>query len=169
MKSTVVPAQVTTVEDKIMGSLGFSQLMLLVVPIFIGAGLYVLLPPFMGASPYKYIVIGTVALLCGILAIRIKGRILALWLVVILHYNIRPKFYLFNKNVATLREAYDSKVDEPEERKATVSLKRAINVPHLEFHETAKVLATIANPASKLRFEITKKGSLNVRLTEIEK
>lgn len=168
MKATVVPAQVTTIEDRIMGNLGFSQLMLLIVPIFIGAGLFAILPPFMGGSLYKYIVIGIVTTLCCILAIRIKGKIVALWLVVILRYNLRPKFYLFNKNTAALREHYTAKQHEPAEQKAEVRLKRSISVPRLKFHETAKVYATIDNPASKLRFETTKKGGLHVRLTEIE-
>ena len=168
MKVTVVPAQVTTVEDKIMGSLGFSQLMLLIVPIFIGAGLFAILPPFMGASLYKYVVIGIVTILCCILAIRIKGKIVALWLVVILRYNLRPKFYLFNKNTTALREQYDTKTKEPEEQNPRARLKKSLTVPRLQFHETAKVYATIDNPASKLRFETTKKGGLHVRLTEIK-
>ena len=41
--------------------------------------------------------------------------------------------------------------------------------PRLNTPETAKVLMTIENPAAKFRFETTKKGGLNVRLTEIEK
>ena len=49
MKMTVVPAQVTTVEDRIIGSLGFSQILLLVIPIFVSAGVFALVPPFMGS------------------------------------------------------------------------------------------------------------------------
>lgn len=169
MRTTIVPAQVTTIEDRIMGSLGFSQLMLLIVPIFIGAGLFALLPPFLDGSPYKYTLITIVTTLCCSLAIRVRGKIIALWLVVILRYNLRPKFYLFNKNTATHRELYNTKLIEPQEQKTTARLKRSITVPRLEFHETAKVLATIDNPASKLRFETTKRGGLRVRLTEIEK
>jgi hypothetical protein len=41
--------------------------------------------------------------------------------------------------------------------------------PRLNTPETAKVLMAIENPAAKFRFETTKKGGLNVRLTEIEK
>lgn len=168
MKATVVPAQVTTVEDRIMGTLGFSQLMLLIVPIFIGAGLFAMLPPFMGGSIYKYIFIGIATTLCCILAIRVKGKIVLLWVIVIMHYNLRPKFYLLNKNTAALREQYANRTEELEEQKPRARLKKSLIVPRLEFHQTAKVLATIDNPASKLRFETTKKGGLHVRLTEIE-
>lgn len=168
MKSTVVPAQVTTVEDRIMGSLGFSQLMLLIVPIFIGAGLYVLLPPFLGGSLYKTIVMSIVALICCILAIRIKGKIVALWLIVVVRYNLRPKFYLFNKNTTALREQYSSTAHESEEQNNIAKLKPSIALPKLGLRQAARVYATIDNPAAKLRFETTKKGGLYVRLTEIE-
>ena len=40
MKMTVVPAQVTTVEDRIIGNLGFSQILLLIVPVFAAAGIF---------------------------------------------------------------------------------------------------------------------------------
>lgn len=168
MKITVVPAQVTTIEDRIMGSLGFLQLMLLTMPIFIGGVLFVLLPPFMDGSLYKYIIISIVATLCCILAIRIRGKIVALWLIVILRYNLRPKFYLFNKNTDTFREDYRGKQYESTQQKVEAKLDYSSSVPRLAFHETAKVYATIDNPASKLIFETTKKGGLHVRLTEIE-
>jgi len=168
MKTTVVPAQVTTIEDKIMGSLGFSQLLLLIVPIFIGAGVYVMLPPFMSGSVYKYVAIGIVTVFCCLLAIRIKDKIIAQWLVVILRYNLRPKFYLFNKNSNAFREQHAAPPHEPDESSQSIQPKTYSVGPRLQLHETARVLATIDNPASKFRFETTKKGGLHVRLTEVE-
>jgi hypothetical protein len=168
MKVTVVPAQVTTVEDRIIGSLGFSQLLLLVVPIFFSAATFAMLPPLMGYATYKVVLMGIVALFCCTLAIRIKGKILAFWLVAILRYNLRPKFYVFNKNSASYREQYDIRRQEKTSSNEKVKTKRTLSVPRLEFHEAAKVLAAIDNPASKLRFETTKKGGLHVRLTEVK-
>lgn len=168
MKVTVVPAQVTTVEDRIIGNLGFSQMMLLIVPVFVGAALFAILPPAMGSSVYKYTTMGILALVCCVLAIRIKGKILAFWLITILRYNLRPKFYLFNKNTTALREQYESKAAEPKEDSSTVKTKKTISVPKLELREAVKVYATIDNPAAKLRFETTKKGGLHVRITEVE-
>jgi len=167
MKVTVVPAQVTTVEDRIMGSLSFSQMMLVIAPIFVSAALFAILPPAMGSSVYKYVIMGIIAALSCILAIRIKGKILALWLITILRYNLRPKYYLFNKNVTTLREEYQT-VHEEEQKTEATKTEKQVTIPKLGLPETAKVLATIENPASKLRFETTKKGGLHVRLTEIE-
>lgn len=167
MKLTVVPAQVTTVEDRIMGSLGFSQMLLLVCPVFISAALFAGLPPFMGGAGYKYVLMGTLTLVCCILAIRIKGKIIALWLVTILRYNLRPKFYLFNKNTTLHREAYALHYEETPVESADAA-KKHVHIPKLALPETARVLAALENPASKLRFETTKKGGVYVRLAEIE-
>lgn len=169
MKMTVVPAQVTTVEDRIIGSLGFSQILLLVVPIFISAGVFMILPPFMGSAVYKYIIMGVAVILFGILAIRIKGKIIALWLITLFRYNSRPKYYLYNKNSTTLRENYT--IDkEHQELKATADNKPAKKVvkDSLDIPTTAQILATLDNPAARLRFETSKKGDLHVRLTQIE-
>lgn len=168
MKATIVPAQVTTVEDRIMGGLSFSQLMLLLVPIFMSAGMYAMIPPFMDGNVYKYIGMAIVALLCSILAIRIKGRILASWLVTILRYNLRPKYYLFNKNTTALREQYADHMLAAEEKTDRTRPRERAEVPQLELHEVAKVMAKLENPAANLRFETTRKGGLYVRLTEIE-
>lgn len=168
MKVTVVPAQVTTVEDRIIGNLGFSQMLLLIVPVFAGAALFAVLPPAMGSSVYKYVIMGVLALICCVLAIRVKGKIVAFWLVTILRYNLRAKFYLFNKNTTALREQYKTKPTETEENNQATKAKKTIAVPKLELRETVKVYATIDNPDAKLRFETTKKGGLHVRLTEIE-
>lgn len=167
MKVTVVPAQVTTVEDKIMGSLGLNQLLLLILPVFIGGGCYVFLPPFSEFHPYKYVFMGIVALLCSILAIRIKGKIVANWIVILLHYNLRPKLYVFNKNTTLYREEYTPATPTEETiKKEETDIKR--HIPKLDFQTMAKVHAVIDNPDLRLRFESTKKGGLHVRLTEIE-
>ena len=73
MKVTVVPAQVTTVEDRISGNLSMSQIALFAIPIFCGSLLYAVLPPSMEVSLYKLIAIGILSLLSCQLAIRIKG------------------------------------------------------------------------------------------------
>ncbi len=169
MKMTIVPAQVTTVEDRIIGNLGFSQILLLVIPIFISAGVFAIVPPFMDSAVYKYVIIGVVAMIFCILAIRIKGKILAFWLVTVLRYNLRPKYYLFNKNSTSLRENYPARKEQQEQEKVTTA-KPTKQIPRyqLDIPATAKVLATLENPAAKVRFETGKKGNLHVRLTEIE-
>ena len=169
MKVTVVPAQVTTVEDRIIGNLGFSQMLLMIIPVFISAGLFALLPPFMGSALYKYVIMAVLAFVCCVLAIRIKGKIVALWLVTIIRYNVRPKYYLFNKNTTVLRQDYPPIVQPKVEQKTKRVKEGQMTRPKLDTLETAKVLMAIENPAAKFRFEATKKGGLNVRLTEIKK
>lgn len=169
MKMTVVPAQVTTVEDRIIGNLGFSQILLLVIPIFLCAGIFGLIPPFMGGAAYKYVAMGVAVLVFCILAIRIKGRIVASWAATLLRYNTRPKYYIFNKNVMTLRENYTiSKEQQESEKVAVIKPVKKAPIHRLDIPSTARVLAAIENPATRVRFETGKKGNLYVRLTEIE-
>jgi hypothetical protein len=103
MKTTVVPAQITTVEDKIAGSLNFIQIILLVFSLIIGTAFYGLIPPKLHLSTLKIVLIGLEFVVLGTLALRYKGRILADWLVVYLRYKARPRVYLFDKNDITAR------------------------------------------------------------------
>ena len=169
MKMTVVPAQVTTVEDRIIGNLGFSQILLLVIPVFICAGVFVIVPPFMGGTIYKYVIMGIAAMVFSILSIRIKGKIVALWLVTLFRYNSRPKYYLYNKNSAIYREDYVTIKEQPEPEKVVEkkSVKKT-SKDLLDIPTTAYMLATLENPAAKFRLETGKKGDLRVRLTQIE-
>ena len=167
MRHAAVPAQVTTVEDRIMGNLGLSQLVLLVLPVFVGAGLFVLLPPVMHGSLYKYLVIGILSILTGVLAIRIKGKIVLLWLVTIVRYNLRPKYYVFQKS-AEYREDYATTKQKTAETATAPAQEDVPTTAQLAFHDAAYVLETIQKPESNLRFEMTKKGGLHVRLTEIK-
>src|SRR5438045_2898426 len=104
MRTTIVPAQITTVEDKIAGNLGLSQIMLLIAPVFGGSSLFVIFPPFFNYAAYKVVLIAITALLCGMLAVRIKGKILLFWLIAVLRYNLRPAYYVFDKNSMHNRE-----------------------------------------------------------------
>jgi hypothetical protein len=168
MKITVVPAQVTTVEDRVAGNLGFSQLALFALPVFGGALLYAVLPPSMEYSLYKIIVVVVVAIVSGILAIRIKGKIILLWLVVLARYNLRPKLYLFNKNISCYREDYPEPIKVPIPKPNVAKLRSLTVLPKLASHEQARLYVALDNPVSRLCFETNKKGGLNVRITEVQ-
>lgn len=167
MKTTIVPAQVTTVEDKIAGNIGMSQLLLLVVPIFIGSALFVLLPPFFSYATYKAVVIAVIALVCALLAIRIKGKLALFWIAVMVRYNRRPRYYVFDKNDLHLRET-DSLPD-PE---ASIEIdqrdyeSRAVS-PALRLSDVVTAEELMANPRAQFRLEINKKGILSVHITEV--
>lgn len=167
MKVTIVPAQVTTVEDRIIGSLGFSQILLLVVPIFVSAGLYVLPSPMMAGSVYKYILMAMASIICLILVIRIRGKIIASWLGIILRYNLRPQLYIWNKNTTQLRQDY--REVEPSTELNDTGREAVSTVPdRLPLHVSSKILSALNNPEAGVRYETTKKGGLYVRFTEVE-
>lgn len=167
MKVTVVPAQVTTVEDKITGNLSLTQIALFAVPVFGGSLLYAALPPTMGYVLYKVIVIGIVAIISLALSIRIKGKIVLQWLMVLLRYHARPRLYLFNKNTALYREDYPE-VPKQQATATTVQEKKPITLPKIDASQKAYLYAKLGDPINRLKFETTKKGGLNVRISETE-
>lgn len=169
MKITVVPAQVTTVEDRVAGNLSFSQLILLILPIFGGSLLFAGLPPIMEASLYKIILICMFAAICSILAIRIKGKIILLWLIILFRYALRPRQYLFNKNSLDCREDYPEPPASKSADSKTAKEHIPAVLPKLGFKEKAYVFAVLDNPINRLEFNATKKGGLNVHINEIQK
>lgn len=166
MKVTVVPAQVTTVEDRVAGNLSFSQLILFAVPVFGGSLLFAILPPFMGASLFKIILISVFAAFCSIMAIRIKGKIVLLWLVVLLRYHARPRIHVLNKNTSVHREDYPPVPDmDLKPTELTEEATKHVLLP-LGDGEKIHLLETLNDPMSHLRIELTKKGGFNVRISE---
>ena len=103
MRTTIIPAQITTVEDKIAGSLNFAQILLLMTPILWGTLVYAVFIPGMKLAPYKISLVLIVTTLSLVLALRVKEKIVAEWIRVLLRYKLRPKFYIFNKNDLTER------------------------------------------------------------------
>jgi hypothetical protein len=103
MRTTIIPAQITTVEDKVAGSLNMTQVLILMTPILWTAIVYILLMPSMKLTSLKLVLIIISTTISGILALRIKDKIVAEWLGVLLKYRLRPKYWLYNKNDTTNR------------------------------------------------------------------
>ncbi len=103
MRTTIIPAQITTVEDKIAGSLNFTQILLLMAPVLWGTLVYAIFVPMMKIAAYKIWLVLIVTMICLTLALRVKEKIVAEWIAVLLRYKLRPKYYLFNKNDLTER------------------------------------------------------------------
>ena len=169
MKTSVVPAQVTTIEDRIIGNLGFSQILLLIIPVFLSAGIFTLLPPILNGALYKYILMAILLILCIILSIRIRGKIVAFWLVVIFRYNQRPKYYIDNKNTSMLRENYTKKEIPIKKEIVSQSYKKRKKTIQLDISTAMKARQLIENPTANTRFETDKKGALHVRFTQVNK
>lgn len=168
MKQTVVPAQVTTVEDRIVGSLGLMQIVLVSIPILATGLVFVLVPPTMHLSAYKLVGLTLLAMLCGGLAIRIKGVLVLFWIIIRLRYNVRPRYYVFNKNTIAQREQCDAvkSAELTDEEPIKAVLRRQAS--KLTTAETIQVFDAIDNPAAHLTFSTNKKGNLYVRITEVK-
>src|SRR5579872_7146430 len=105
MRTTIIPAQITTVEDKIIGSFTMPQLVMLMIPVLWTTLVYALFPVPMHITWYKIPVVLLVVIVSVVLSLRIKGKVMIQWLEVILRYNLRPQYYVFNKNTMYLRDA----------------------------------------------------------------
>lgn len=167
MKSTIVPAQITTVEDKVAGSLSLSQLVLLATPAFVGIAVYILLPPMGRMSPYKIIVVAVIALASGLLAVRIKGKILLLWAIILLRYNLRPRYHVADKNDLHLRDT-EIPVAEEVAQPASSDEPASEPLPALSIAEAVQLEGLIANPQANVQFLTDKKGALRVHFNEIK-
>ena len=137
MRTTIIPAQITTVEDKIAGSLNMTQILILMFPVLWTAIIYILFAPTMKLVAYKLGLIGIVTLICLVLVIRIKDKIVAEWLGVVLRYHFRPRFWLYNKNdtsnrVVDIPEIPDiAVIKRKSTKKATNDQKTEINISDL--------------------------------------
>jgi len=137
MRTTIIPAQITTVEDKIAGSLNMTQILILMFPVLWTAIIYILFAPTMKLVVYKLGLIGIVTLICLVLVIRIKDKIVAEWLGVVLRYHFRPRFWLYNKNdtsnrIIDIPEIPDiAVIKRKSTKKATNDQKTEINISDL--------------------------------------
>lgn len=98
MRSTIIPAQITTVEDKIAGNLNVAQILLLLFPIFAASFIYAIFPPDMKLVYYKIILVIFVSIVSLVLAIRSQDKIVVQWLIILIKFYRRPEFYISDKN-----------------------------------------------------------------------
>ena len=166
MKTTVVPAQITTVEDKIAGNFTFIQIMLLIIPLIVGTIIYAITPPSMHLSALKLILVVFQFCLFSSLAIRFKGKILIDWLVIVLRYKMRPRVYIFTKNDLTNRDVPVIKAAEFKNRTVVktadtnekVVEKADVDIGNKSIFDDSKVSVSV---------KLSKKGGLDVSLKKI--
>jgi len=171
MKVRSIPAQITTVEDKIAGNLNLTQMILLVIPIFWIMIVYALIYPQMHFAWYKLPIILIIGLVCCVLALRIRGKVVLNWLVILLRYNSRPTFYLYDKNDSYMR-TIDLPVFKSDKRKiyskspAKQEKKAKLN-PSLG--DLVRLEEFIANPKYSFSIKSGRKGGLNVAVEQNQK
>ena len=169
MKTAVVPAQVTTIEDKVAGGLGLTQLILLVIPVFISGIVYSILSPAFSLSPAKIILIILLFVTLGSLAIKIKDVLLVNWLLILGRYTARPGFYVYDKNSTVARSNNSlSKPNQLEVVALPTETRQKSSPPALPPHEQFAIETLISHPTSKLHFKTDKKGNLHVAISKTE-
>ncbi len=164
MKTSVVPAQITTIEDKIAGNMTFPQILLLVISLVLGTIIYVIVPPSSRLSVIKIIAIVVQFLILGLLALRVKGQTMADRLMILLRYALRPRLYLFTKNDLATR---DVAVLEKAKKTAKVNndlTKKKQAVPEKPKLDQSMLDRFLTDPSLNIRLELTKKGGIDVSL-----
>ncbi len=171
MRTQVIPAQITTVEDKIAGSLNLTQITLLICPAFWATIVYALFIPRFQLSLYKLPLIILVLFLCLALSVRIKGRVVINWLVTIFRYNLRPKYYVFNKNDSFLRtlDLPDFEKKQRNLTRKTVIKEKTKTASIVSISDLVKFEGFFANPKYSLSFKSAKKGGLDVAFKQEQK
>lgn len=169
MRISIVPAQITTVEDKIAGNISVQQAALLGIPILLGFIIAVVFPPSGQFVTYKIAIVFGLFIICGSLAIRIKDRIIAQWLKLFAVYYARPLYYVYDKNSTYLRFDKAEGVTPDEVSQAQQPVKQlpviTTNISPKEFVRLEQFATDIR---AGMKFEVGKKGELNVRITEVK-
>lgn len=168
MRTTVIPAQITTIEDKIAGSLNLTQLILLMVPVFWTTIVYTILTPAMHVVWYKIPLVFAVLVISLSLAVRVNGVVVLNWLFVIMGYKLRPKLYIFNKNDTYLKE-----LDLPTEPKPIINTAKktrpsSVTVAHkINVKDILLLQRFMKRRRMKLRYRSSAKGGLHVAFEHV--
>ena len=165
MRTTIIPAQITTVEDKIAGNLNLTQIMLLVIPVFWAAIIYAVFSPVMKISMYKIPLIFIFTLVCMILALRIKGRVVLDWLNTISRFYSRPKYYLFTKQDVFMRSIDMLPSPKPAHKVPSFTKNKKVQKVNT-LSESVFIQNLIKNPNYSFSFK-SGKGGLHVAYKQI--
>lgn len=169
MKTTVVPAQITTVEDRIAGNLTFPQIVLMILPLLTSTAVYVCVPRFMHFSALKIVLMGLQFIFFGGLAIRFRGKIVADWLIIYLRFTTRPRRYIFTKNDTAGRDIEIPVRKEPIVKQKQKSAEKESKLGSLLGFDRTKASQILQNPALTVSFKFAKKGGLDVSLKPIKR
>lgn len=163
MKTTIVPAQITTVEDTIAGNLNLAQILLFVGALFYSTFIFAVLPAKFHLTTYKvpFILIGCLSFIS--LAIRIKGRIVFDWMIILARYHFRPRYYVFDKNTIYLRNNIH---ELPESIKKSERVIRPLPKTEQKFtlaiSDFVRLDQLIQTKKTHFRFKFRKNGGMHV-------
>ena len=167
MKIAIVPAQITTVEDKITSNLTITQLLLLALPLCL-CGLVYALPPSM--FTFTKLKVTALVMLCPsfcLMAIRAKGKLLIEWVCLISKYQIRPRIYVSDKSDSYLRTDDTYAVNVGAEG-ANIKNSETVVIANSKLHpeELLQLHDLLSRSQYSLAIKINKNGGLNVIVEE---
>lgn len=172
MRTRVIPAQITTVEDKIVGSLNLMQMMILMAPVFFTTLVYSIFPPTMSFVVYKLIISVIVFITCLLLSLRIKGKVVVDWLAILMRYNLRAKYYVYNKNETHLRVLYLPSFEEEkvaEQKQVKIIARKKVSSQVYQVKNLVSWENLIGSKDMDFRYKVSRKGGLNVAFEQIKK
>lgn len=167
MKRSIVPAQITTVEDRVFGNLTPYQAGLISLPLIFGVLFYATLPPHFRLKLYKICIIAGLELIGTILSIRVNDQMLIFWLITRLRYNLRPRYYVYDKNDVYLRNIPEFTPVMAEKRAAKDNAEPS-EIQEVAVHDAVRIEEIMADERVNLRFKTGKKGRLHVIANEIK-
>jgi len=167
MKQSIVPAQITTVEDRVLGNLTPYQAGLISAPLVLGVLFYATLPPHFHLKLYKIGIIVGLELIGAILSIRVDDQMLVFWLITRLRYNLRPRYYIYDKNSTYLRNTTDF-APVTAEKKAVKAETEAPEIPEVAVRDAVRIEEIMADERVNLRFKTTRNGRLHVVANEVK-
>jgi hypothetical protein len=159
MKSSIIPSQVTTIEDRISGSFSLTQIMLILSSVFVSVGIYAIVPEPNTIAGYKLALIVSVLTIAIILSIRISDKIILHHCVIILAFLLRKRTFVYNKNTLKYRS-----VPTPQPKHTpTPTLKRS-PASEVSADSFSKNLSLQHNISIQYKF---KKGGLHVQASQV--
>ncbi len=169
MRTRIIPAQITTVEDKIAGNISVTQLLILMIPVIFTTSVFILLPPHMQINAYKLVFSSIVLIVNLILAFRFKGKVIAHWLIILLRYNMRPRWYVLDKNESYLRTMHVPTLKKLHKHAAQSSKIQDAKpvVKDISFPGLVQLEQLIKDPAYTFSLKLKKRGGLQVALKQI--
>jgi hypothetical protein len=164
MKSVPVPAQVTTIEDRIAGKLTLQQVVILVSALLMDFIVFAIFPSALKINFIKLLIITLITTFFSISSLRLKEKLVIYWVVLIIKYLARPRYYVYDKNDYYLRQ--NPATLDPENLKVTKPNKHPLpKKMNINTEDHLRIIQLISSDFLQLKFS-KRKGALNVSVTE---
>jgi len=167
MKTSIVPAQITTVEDKIAGKLTIRQLLILLIAGFTDILIFLIFPKALRLTPIKLIIISLNSIIVSLLAYKHQEKILLSWLLLIFSYLKRPRIYIYHKNAKAKRND-PVEIIKAADNQTSLPTKHIKEISESYLHDQVNFLSSsiVNNEKFKVNFINDKKRGLKIYVSE---